>query len=103
MEEVELTLAPPAEKRTLLRRLYFDLTGLPPTPGEIEQFVQDTDPLAYEKQVDKLLASPRYGEKWARHWLDAAGYADSEGAQNQDKVPAYVSLPGLCHPIVQPG
>ena len=81
-----LTLSSAASKRTIMRRLYFDLIGLPPTPKEIDQFVNDTDPLAYEKLVDRLLASPRYGERWARHWLDAAGYADSEGAQNEDKL-----------------
>ncbi|WP_339733861.1 PSD1 and planctomycete cytochrome C domain-containing protein [uncultured Gimesia sp.] len=86
LEARGLTLAPTAGKRTLIRRLYFDLTGLPPTPNEINLFLNDTDPLAYEKLVDRLLASPRYGERWARHWLDVAGYADSEGAQNQDKV-----------------
>lgn len=86
LEQQGLTLSPPASKRTIIRRLYFDLTGLPPTPDEVEQFVNDTDPLAYKKLVDRLLASPRYGERWARHWLDVAGYADSEGAQNEDKL-----------------
>ena len=86
LEQHGLSLSPAASKRTLIRRLYFDLTGLPPLPEEMEQFLNDTDPLAYEKLVDRLLASRRYGERWARHWLDAAGYADSEGAQNEDKL-----------------
>ena len=86
LETQGLTFSPTASQRTLIRRLYFDLTGLPPTPNEIDQFLNDPDPHAYEKLVDRLLASRRYGERWARHWLDVAGYADSEGAQNQDKV-----------------
>jgi hypothetical protein len=68
-----------AGRATLLRRVSLDLTGLPPTPAEVDDFVADTAPNAYEKQVDRLLASPHYGEKWARHWLDAARYADSDG------------------------
>ena len=68
-----------ADKVTLLRRLALDLTGLPPTPQEVDQFVADKSPRAYEKAVDRLLASPHYGERWARHWLDAARYADSDG------------------------
>ena len=71
--------SPQADKRTLIRRLYVDLHGLPPTFEEVEAFVRDTDKLAYEKLVDRLLASPRYGERWARHWLDVAHYGDSHG------------------------
>jgi hypothetical protein len=71
--------APEAEKTTLLRRLHFDLTGLPPTPAEIDSFVKDTAPDAYEKRVDALLASPRYGERMAMQWLDLARYADTHG------------------------
>lgn len=74
-----LSPAPEADRRTLLRRLTFDLTGLPPTPGEIDAFSADTSPGAYERQVDRLLASPRYGERWARHWLDAVRFSESEG------------------------
>src|SRR6266853_6088951 len=70
---------PPADRVTLLRRVSFDLIGLPPTPEEIDAFVNDSSPGAYEKVVDRLLASPRYGERWARHWLDLARYAESEG------------------------
>ncbi len=71
--------APEADRITLLRRLHLDLIGLPPTLAEVAAFLADTSPRAYEKQVDRLLASPHYGERWARHWLDAARYADSDG------------------------
>ncbi|VTS02713.1 DUF1553 domain-containing protein [Tuwongella immobilis] len=68
-----------ADKRTLIRRVTYDLTGLPPTPEEIGAFLNDASPNAYEKVIDRLLASPAYGERWARHWLDVARYADSNG------------------------
>jgi hypothetical protein len=68
-----------ADRRTLLRRLSFDLIGLPPTPEEMEDFLKDTSPNAYEKQIDRLLASPHYGERWGRHWLDVVHYADTHG------------------------
>ncbi len=71
--------SPEADQRTLIRRVSLDLTGLPPTPREVEDFVADKNPNAYEKLVDRLLASPHYGEKWARSWLDVAHYADSDG------------------------
>ena len=74
-----LTLAPEADRPTLLRRLALDLTGLPPSPAEVDAFVADTSPAAYDRVVERLLASPHYGEKWARWWLDAARYADSNG------------------------
>lgn len=73
------TLSPPADKRTLIRRAYFDLHGLPPSMAEVEAFVADKSPDAFAKLVDKLLASPRYGERWGRHWLDVARYADTKG------------------------
>jgi mono/diheme cytochrome c family protein len=81
-----LSLSPEADRGTLIRRLTFDLIGLPPDPAEIAAFANDSHPLAYEMLVDRLLASPRYGERWGRHWLDVAGYADSEGSQNEDRV-----------------
>jgi hypothetical protein len=68
-----------ADRRTLLRRVTLDLTGLPPTPAEVEEFVSDSSPTAFEKVVDRLLASPRYGERWGRHWLDYARYSDTKG------------------------
>jgi len=70
---------PPADRRSLIRRLTYDLTGLPPSPEEVETFIKDTDPKAYEKLVDRLLASPRYGEQWGRHWLDVVRFGESKG------------------------
>lgn len=74
-----LTPAPPADKRTLVRRVYYDLIGLPPSAEEIEAFLADRSITAYEALVDRLLASPQYGERWARHWLDLVRYAESDG------------------------
>lgn len=79
LEEEGLTPSAMADRRTLIRRATFDLTGLPPTPSEVDQFVADTRPDAYERLVDRLLASPAYGEHWARHWLDVARYSDTKG------------------------
>jgi hypothetical protein len=81
-----LTLSPEADGLTLLRRVTLDLTGLPPTPAEADAFLGDPAPDAYERLVERLLASPRYGERWGRHWLDLAGYADSEGILDADTV-----------------
>ncbi len=86
LEQRGLTLAPEADRPTLLRRAYLDLTGLLPEPEEVRAFLADRDPQAYEKRIDHLLASPRYGERWGRHWLDLAGYADTEGKREQDLV-----------------
>jgi hypothetical protein len=86
LRERGLSFAPAADRVTILRRLSFDLIGLPPTPEEVAQFVDDASPMAYEALVERLLASPHYGVRWGRHWLDVAGYADSEGAQNEDRV-----------------
>jgi mono/diheme cytochrome c family protein len=74
-----LTPSSEADRRTLIRRLSYDLLGLPPTFAEVEAFVADNDPLAYEKLVDRLLASPHYGERWARHWLDVVHYGETHG------------------------
>jgi hypothetical protein len=79
LEDKQLTPSPAADKATLLRRVSIDLIGLPPTPDELRAFLDDKSPDAYEKVVDRLLASPRYGERWGRHWLDLARYADSDG------------------------
>jgi hypothetical protein len=87
LEDKDLTLSSEADKFTLIRRAYFDLTGLPPEPTEVEDFIKDKDAQAYEKMIDRLLASPRYGERWGRYWLDVAGYADSEGGKLTDDVP----------------
>ncbi|RMG34884.1 MAG: DUF1553 domain-containing protein [Planctomycetota bacterium] len=83
--EHDLPQSPPADRRTLVRRLYFDLLGLPPTPEEIRDFLSDQHPLAYERLVDRLLASPHYGERWGRHWLDVVKYADTCG-YDKDKL-----------------
>ena len=74
-----LTPAPRADRRTLIRRAYLDVLGLPPSPDEVDAFVNDRSPDAWPKLVDRLLASPHYGERWARHWLDLVRYADSGG------------------------
>lgn len=79
--------APEASRQTLARRVYFDLTGLPPTPDEAQEFAEDVSPDAYERLVDKLLASPKYGQRWARHWLDLVRYADSDGYRADDYRP----------------
>jgi mono/diheme cytochrome c family protein len=82
MEAAGVAPAADADRRTLIRRVTFDLTGLPPTPEEVEAFVNDTSPTAYEKVVDRLLASSAYGERWARHWLDPARYGESHGFEH---------------------
>ncbi len=79
LEARKLEPSPPADKRTLIRRATFDLTGLPPTPAEVDAFLGDDSPEAFARVVDRLLASPRYGEAWGRHWLDVARYADTKG------------------------
>jgi hypothetical protein len=86
LEANGLSLGPDADRPTLLRRVCFDLTGLPPSPEEVEQFVRDTNPNAYEHMVERYLASPHYGERWGKDWLDAAGYADSNGYFSADSV-----------------
>ena len=82
LEEEGLRPSPEAPRATLARRVHLDLTGLPPLPSDVRDFVEDTDPAAYERMVDRLLDSPAYGERWARHWLDVARYADSNGYNN---------------------
>ena len=79
LSEKGLSPSPEADRRTLIRRVYFDLIGLPPTPEEVEAFVKDRDANAYDKVVDRLLASPHYGERWARHWLDVVRYGETDG------------------------
>ena len=80
--EKGLTAAPRADRITLLRRAYMDLIGLPPTPAETADYLADASPHAWEHLIDKLLASPHYGERWGRHWLDVARYADSNGFEH---------------------
>jgi mono/diheme cytochrome c family protein len=87
LESLKQKPVPTADRRTLLRRLTYDLTGLPPTPDEVDAFVADKSPNAYDKQVDRLLASPHYGERQARHWMDVARYADTKGyVFNEDRT-----------------
>ncbi|MBL8230913.1 MAG: DUF1553 domain-containing protein [Bryobacterales bacterium] len=87
LEAKGLTPSPRASRITLLRRASLDLTGLPPTPEEVQAFLSDQSPDAFAKVVDRLLASPRYGERWARHWLDLARYSDSEGFKSDETRP----------------
>jgi len=87
LEDNALTPAPGASRRTLIRRVYFDLIGLPPTPDEVEAFLADDSVDAYEQLVERLLASPRYGEKWGRHWLDLVRFAETNGYE-RDSVKA---------------
>lgn len=84
LENVKLSLGPDADRHTLLRRVSFSLTGLPPTIEEIEAYAPDEQPDAYERMVERYLASPQFGIRWGRYWLDAAGYADSNGYFNAD-------------------
>ena len=81
-----IRFAPDADSHRLVRRAWFDLVGLPPTPEAVAEFVEDASPDAWERLIDWLLASPHYGERWGRHWLDVAGYADSEGFTDEDRV-----------------
>ncbi|MCY3759601.1 MAG: DUF1549 domain-containing protein, partial [Acidobacteria bacterium] len=86
LEAEGLGFSPPADRLTLMRRAYLDLVGLPPSPEEIRSYLADSDPRAYESLVDRLLDSAHYGERWARYWLDAVGYADSEGGVSSDEI-----------------
>lgn len=90
LRENDLSPSPEADRRTLIRRTYFDVIGLPPSPDEVEAFVDAPDPAAYEKLVDRLLASPHFGERWARHWLDVVRFAESHGFEmNQPRPNAW--------------
>jgi hypothetical protein len=87
LEKAAITPGPPADKITLIRRASLDLIGLPPTPAEVAAFLADKSPNAFDKVIDRLLASPHYGERWARHWLDLARYAESEGFKSDETRP----------------
>ncbi len=87
LEEKHWTPAPAADRREWLRRVTFDLTGLPPSPEEVDAYVADTSPAADERVVDRLLASPRYGERWAQHWLDVVRFAETEGYEYDRHIP----------------
>ncbi|MDP6795392.1 MAG: DUF1549 domain-containing protein, partial [Verrucomicrobiota bacterium] len=87
LRESKLTPNGPAPRRTVIRRMYFDLTGLPPTPAEIEAFVSDISPFAYENLVERLLASPHFGERWGQHWLDLVRFAETRGHEADYPIP----------------
>ena len=87
LEQQSLVPAPAADRRTLIRRLSFDLRGLPPTPSEVARFVSDSSPEAYVELVDRYLASPRFGERWARHWMDLFRYSESHGSEGDPDIP----------------
>jgi hypothetical protein len=89
LREKGLSFSPDADRLTLLRRASFDLTGLPPSPAEVKTFLTDPADGAYERMIDRLLASPAYGERWGRHWLDVVGYADSDGDGSKDTPRPY--------------
>lgn len=86
LDEESLAMNPPADRRGLIRRATYDLTGLPPTPEEVEAFVSSHDPTAYEKLIDRLLASPHYGERWGRHWLDVVRFGESRGYERNQII-----------------
>ena len=87
LEKEGIAPSPEADRYTLIKRLYYDLIGLPPSPEQVANFVNDSSPNAYEKVVDELLASPHFGERWGRHWLDKARYADSDGYEKDRPRP----------------
>ena len=87
LREQGLTPSPPAEKQLLIRRLYLDMLGLLPSPDEVRAFVNDNSPDAYEKLVERVLASEHYGERWARHWLDIVRFAESNGFETNYERP----------------
>ena len=94
LEKGGLQPSPPADKRTLLRRITFDLTGLPPTPAQVMDFLSDTSPSAFSKVIDRLLSSPRYGERFGRHWLDIARYAETRrGTFSRKKHATHIRTP----------
>ena len=101
LKQKKLTPSKPLDREHLLRRVTFDLTGLPPTPGEIDLFLRDTRPDAYERLVDRLLASPHYGERWALHWLDVVRYADTNGYEADRRAAQRLALSRLCCARVQ--
>jgi hypothetical protein len=89
LEQQGLAFSPPTDKPTLIRRATYDLTGLPPSPDEVDAFLANESPDAFERLTDRLLAGPQYGERWSRHWLDVAGYADSNGYTEKDSERKY--------------
>ena len=102
-EKRQLHPMPPADKRVLLRRVYLDLIGLPPTPDEVQAFLADNSRDAYEKVVDSLLARPQYGERWGRHWMDIWRYSDVYGERRPQQPAAHLALARLDHRLAEPG
>ena len=100
LEQAGLQPAPAASKTALLRRAYYDLIGLPPSPEEVEAFVADDSPEAFERIIDKLLASPLYGERWGRHWLDLVRYAETNSYERDGAKPFVWRVPRLRDSIV---
>ena len=97
-----LSFSPEADRETLLRRIYFDLVGLPPSLEAIDAFLADESPEAWSKVVDELLNSTAYGERWARHWLDVAGYADSDGyTARRYGTEVGLEVSRLCDPLAE--
>ena len=101
LDEKRLRPSPRAAKLTLIRRATYDLTGLPPSPSEVDAFLADRAPDAFAKLVDRLLASPAYGERWGRHWLDVARYSDTAGAASYYPIPQAYPISRLCDCGVQ--
>ena len=102
LQAAGLNYSPQTDRLTLLRRATFDLTGLPPMPEEVTEYLNDTRPDAYARMIDRLLMSPHYGERWGRMWLDVAGYADSEGKRSADMVRPWAwRYRDYVHPVVQ--
>ena len=101
LERTGLAPAPAADRRTLIRRATFDLIGLPPTPEEVDAFLADDRPDAFARVVDRLLASPHYGERWGRHWLDVVRYADTAGDDRRLPRPRGLALSRLRHRRLQ--
>ncbi len=98
-----LAAAPPASRRALVRRLYFNLIGLPPSPAEVQAFLDDPGPEPFEKLVDRLLSDPRYGERWGRHWLDLVRFAESDGFADRHRAAHRLALPRLRNTVIQSG
>ena len=98
LQDRELTLSPPAERGVFIRRATYDLWGLPPTPSEIDAFIHDESPDAHEKLIDRLLASPRYGERWGRYWLDVVRFSETAGFNADTMRPLGVQISRLRHP-----
>ena len=101
LEKEELSPSAEADKRTLLRRLSFDVTGLPPTPHDLERFLSDPNENAYDYEVDRLLNSPRYGERWARYWLDTIHFGETHGYDKDKTAAECLAIPRLRRSVAE--